>query len=125
MLENARKYGFIPEEVYSEYGKTADDGTLAKVLFEDFVRQTRLAAGIASVDAANCYDRVAHTIASLIFQAYGVPEEAVQSILSTTEEMKYYLRTAYRYSKNYRGHKISVNFGDCGKGTRLHLLGGR
>ena len=42
MLENARKYGFIPEEVYSERGKTADDGTLAKVLFQDFVRQTRL-----------------------------------------------------------------------------------
>ena len=33
MLENARKYGFIPEEVYSKRGKTADDGTLAKVIF--------------------------------------------------------------------------------------------
>ena len=38
MLENARKYGFIPEEVYSKRGKTADDGTLVKVLFQDFVR---------------------------------------------------------------------------------------
>ena len=37
MLENARKYGFIPEEVYSERSKTADDGTLAKVLFQDVV----------------------------------------------------------------------------------------
>ena len=33
MLENVRKYGFIPKEVYSERGKTVDDRTLAKVLF--------------------------------------------------------------------------------------------
>ena len=31
-------------------------------------------------------------------------------MLSTIEEMKYYLRTAYRDSKNYRGHKIPVKF---------------
>ena len=70
----------------------------------------RLTAGLALVDAANFYDSVAHAIASLVFQAYGVPEEAVQSMLSTIEEMKYYLRTAYRDSKNFRGHKISVKF---------------
>ena len=89
MLQNARKYGFIPEEVYSERCKTADDGTLAKVLFQDVVIQTRLTAGLALVDTANCYDSVAHAIASLVFQAYGVPEEAVQSMLSTIEEMNY------------------------------------
>ena len=60
------------------------------------------------VDAANCYDIVAHAIVFLVFQAYGVPEEAVQSMLSTIEEMKYYSRTAYRDSNNYRGHKVSV-----------------
>ena len=54
MLENARKYGFISEEVYSERGKTADDVTLAKVLLQDVVRKTRLTAGLASVDADNC-----------------------------------------------------------------------
>ena len=119
MLESARKYGFIPEEVYGERGKTADDGTLAKVLFQDVVRQTGLTAGLASANIDNCYDSVAHAIASLVFQAHSVPEEAVQSMLSTIEEMKYYLRTAYGDSKNYRGHKISVKFqGLCqGKGA--------
>ena len=34
MRDSARKCGFIPEEVYSERVKTADDGTLAKVLFQ-------------------------------------------------------------------------------------------
>ena len=47
MLENARKYGFIPKDVYSERSKTTDDGILPKVVFQDFVRQTRVTAGLA------------------------------------------------------------------------------
>ena len=62
------------------------------------------------MDAANCYDRVAHPIASLTFQAFGVPEKAVHAMLTTIEEMKYFLRTAYGDSKNFRGHKILVKF---------------
>ena len=52
MLQNAGKYQLMPEEVYSERNKTADDGTLAKVLFFDITRQTRLSAGIGSVDSS-------------------------------------------------------------------------
>ena len=110
MLDNMRKHGLMPEEIYSERGKVPDDGTLAKVLFYDVARQTRLSAGVSSVDAANCYDSVAHAIASLTCQAFGVPAEAVHSMLTTIENMKYYLRTAYGDSKNFRGHKIVVKF---------------
>ena len=35
MLDNAWRYGFMPEEIYSERGKMADDGSLAKALFYD------------------------------------------------------------------------------------------
>ena len=122
VLENARSHGLVPDEIFSERNRTADDETLAKVLFLDTVRQTRLSAGLALVDAANCYDSVAHAIASLVFQAFGVPEEAVQSMLSTIEEMKYFLRTAYGDSKNFRGHKRSVNFKDPAKEMELHQL---
>ena len=110
MPENARNHVLMPDENFSKCNRTADDGALAKVLFLVTVCQTRLSAGLASVDAANCYDSVAHAIASLVFQASGVPEEAVQSMLSTIEEMKYFLQTAYGDSKNFRGHKISVKF---------------
>ena len=48
---------------------------MTKVLFFDIVRQSRRAAGISSVDANNCFDRVAHAVSSLIFQAFGVSEE--------------------------------------------------
>ena len=61
----------------------ADDGSLAKVLFFGIARQTRLTAGLSSVDAANCYDSVARTIVSLVFQSFGVQKEAVVSMLET------------------------------------------
>ena len=95
MMDNVRRYGFMPEEIYSEKGKTADDGSLAKVLFYDISRQSRVATGLSLIDASNCYDSIAHAIALLVFQAFGVPEEAIESMLTAIEEMKYFLRTAY------------------------------
>jgi hypothetical protein len=98
MLHKVRQLNLMPEEIYSEL---ADDGTLVKVLFYDIVRQTRLPAGISAVDADNCYDRIAHPIASLVFQALGVNKEACESIFTTIQDMKFFLRTGYGDSKEY------------------------
>jgi hypothetical protein len=73
MLKQARHNNLMAEEVFSKRNKMADDGTLTKVLTYDIIRQTQHSAGIASVDTDNCYDRIAHMIASLIFQAFGIP----------------------------------------------------
>ena len=70
-----------------------DDGNLAKVLFYDIVRQLRVSAGISSVDAANCYDGIAHAIVSLVFQSFRVPEKVIENMLTAIEKMKYFLRT--------------------------------
>jgi hypothetical protein len=81
----------------------ADDGTLAKVLFYDIVHQTRLPAGISAVDMDNCYDWIAHPIASMVFQSLGIPKPVVVSMLSTIQDMKFYLRTGFGDSKAYAG----------------------
>ena len=65
---------------------------------------------LACIDAANCYGSVTHATASLIFQAFGVPEEAMHLMLTTIEEVKYFFRTAYGDSKHFRGSKIKVKF---------------
>ena len=70
MLDNVRKYNLMPEEIFSEQNRMADDGTLAKVLFYDIVRKLRVSAGISSVDAGNCYDRISHAIAYLVFKFF-------------------------------------------------------
>jgi hypothetical protein len=83
MLAHVRKYKLMPEKVYSERNRLADDGTLSKVLFYDIVRQLQRPAGLASVDAENCYDQIAHPMASMVFQAFGVPTPAIESTLTT------------------------------------------
>ncbi len=80
MLDNARKYKLIPEEIFSKQNCTANDGGLAKTLFYDIARQTRSPAAIPSVDASNCYDRIAHAMASLFFQSFGVKSATVSAM---------------------------------------------
>ena len=108
MLDEARKQNLMPEEVFSERNKMADDGTLTKVLTYDIIRQTRRSAGLASVDADNCYDRIAHAIASLVFQAFGVPLSALEAMLTTIQEMKFFLRTGFGDSTDFASLTLSI-----------------
>ena len=108
MLQKAREKDLMPEEVFSERNKMADDGTLTKVLTYDVIRQTRRSAGLASVDADNCYDRIAHAIASLVFQAFGVPLSASEAMLTTIQEMKFFLRTGFGDSTDFASSKLSI-----------------
>jgi len=108
MLDEARRQNLMPEEVFSERNKMADDGTLTKVLTYDIIRQTRKSAGLASVDADNCYDRIAHAIASLVFQAFGVPLSASEAMLTTIQEMKFFLRTGFGDSADFAGSSLSI-----------------
>jgi hypothetical protein len=105
MLHTAHHYKLVPEEIYSKQNRLADDGTLAKVLFYNIVLQTRLPlpAGISAVNAENCYDWICHPIASLVFQSLGIPKPAIVSMLSTIQDMKFYLRTGFGDSKDYAG----------------------
>jgi hypothetical protein len=108
MLEQARSNNLVPKEVFSKHNKMADDGTLTKVLTYDIIHQTRHSAGIASVDADNCYDRIAHTITSLVFQAFGVPLLASESMLTTIQEMKFFLRTGFGDSTDFASSTLSI-----------------
>ena len=53
MLRKVWQYGMMPDEIFSAQNWTAEEGSLAYILFYDVVRQTRLATGISSVDADN------------------------------------------------------------------------
>ena len=110
MLSKTRKYGLMAEEIFSEKGRTAEDGALAKVLFYEIVRQFRLCAAIGSVDASNCYDSIAHAIASLIVQAFGVPKSNIKAMLSAIQNMKYFLQTAFGDSKNFANATLEIKY---------------
>jgi hypothetical protein len=108
MLCNVRKFGFMPDEIFSERNRTAEEGSLAKTLFYDVVQQSQLLAGISSVDADNWYDRVSHAIASLVFCLFGMSKEATGAMLKTMQEMKFFLWTAYGDSKDFSGSLVDV-----------------
>jgi hypothetical protein len=86
----------------------ADDGTLCKTLFYNITQQARVPAAIASVDASNCYDRIAHAMALLVFQAFGVPISAIKTMLEAIENMKFFLRTGFGDSMSFAGGNISI-----------------
>jgi hypothetical protein len=91
MMQNFRDHHLMSEEIFSKNNRMADNGTLTKTLFYNVTHQTRVPAAIASVNTSNCYDRIAHAMASLIFQAFGVPASAIDSMLSAIENMKSFL----------------------------------
>jgi hypothetical protein len=108
MLKQARSNNLMPAEVFSECNKMVDNGTLTKVFTYDIIRQTRRSAGIASVNADNCYERIAHAIASLVFQAFGVPLSALESMLTTIQEMIFFLRTGFGDSMDFASLSLSI-----------------
>jgi hypothetical protein len=108
MFQNARNHNLMPEEIFSEKNSMADNGMLCKTLFFDIARQARVPAATALVDASNCYDRIVHAMASLIFQAFGVPMTAIKSMLGAIENMKFFLCTGFGDSAMFSGSGISI-----------------
>jgi hypothetical protein len=101
----------------------ADDGGLAKTLFYDIVHQLRFPAAIPSVNASNCYDHIGHAMALLVFQSFGIAETAVTTMLKTIQEMKFFLRTAFRDSREFAGLTIKVKTQGLGQGNGASLAG--
>jgi hypothetical protein len=123
MLSNSHKYDLMPEEIYGKQNRMADNATLTKVLAYNIIRQTRRPAGAASVDADNCYDRIAHAIASLVFQAFGVPSTAAESMLTIIQEMKFFLRMGFGDSTDFASSKLETKTQGLCQGNRASLAG--
>ena len=106
--------GYIPEELFSQKGSTAEDAKFDKTLMTDISSQTRLPMTIVSADAANCYDRVNHIIMSLVWLVLtngNIP--VIVATLISIQTMKIFQRTGYGESKTYFG----------GKGSKRYIMG--
>ena len=113
MLDLARQHDLVPEEIYSEKGKTSEDAILHQVLAYDIARQKRAPFIVASVDAAQCYDRIAHAMAALTLRASKVPDSSVHCMLQPIRDMEFYIRTGFGESSTYVGGKDVVKQGGC------------
>ena len=114
MLDAARSKGVIPNEQYSDKQSTAEDGTFDKILQSDIGRQRRLPFAIISADAANCYDRIHHSIMALVFLALGVHTGVITSMLRSIQLMKFFLRTGWGESTSFIcGDLLQILHGMC------------
>ena len=113
----------MPNQIFSKKQRMAEDGIIAKVLFYDISPQLRAPAALAWVDAANCYDRVAHAVASLVFRACGSPMQMTVSMLSAIQQMKFFLRTAFGDSDKAVGSRIHLKTQGFMQGNRASPAG--
>ena len=93
MVKLVKENGLVPEEIYIEKEKTVEDAILQRVLIFDIAQQLRKPLLVASVDAAQCYDRIAHAVAALTLLAYKVKQSSVTSMLAPIQAIEDYLRT--------------------------------
>ncbi len=98
--------GYIPEELFSQKGNTAEDAKFNKTLMADLSRQARHPMTIVLADAAYCYNRVNHIIISLIWLVLtngNIP--AIVASLVCLQTMKFFQHTGFGESKTFFGGK--------------------
>ena len=81
MMDLARRHGIVPEKIYSKEGRMVEDAVLHQVLAYDIARQKQDPLIVALIDAAQCYNRIAHSIAALSMRAAKVPENLIRCML--------------------------------------------
>lgn len=111
--------GCLPKEHYSQRGSTSEDACLDKTLTTDISRLSQQPLAITSVDAAQCYDRVNHTMMALVWLALKVPFRAVSIIVGCLQFMKIYTRTGWGDSMRYfGGDRQKAPFCRLGQGSK-------
>jgi hypothetical protein len=81
MMDKAFEGDIIPVEQFAKRGSQATEKVITSGLFCDIAQALDKTAAIESVDLANCYDAVAHPIASITLQSFKVCKVMVAMML--------------------------------------------
>ncbi len=112
MLDKAFEGDTIPVEQFAKRGSQATEGVLTSGRFCNIARELHKTAAIENVDQANCYDAVAHPIASIALQSFKVCKVMVAMILNVLKTMTWYLKTAFGQSNIlYGGTALDPSMG--------------
>jgi hypothetical protein len=99
MMAKAFQGGIIPAEQFARRGSQATKGVLTSGLFCDIAWALHNSVAIESVDLANCYDTIAHPIASIALQSFKVCKVMVAIMLYVLKTMTWYLETVFGQRK--------------------------
>ena len=99
-----------PEQYGSRKKKKTILHAVNKRLFYDSVYLQRQPAALCSNDAQSCYDRIAHSIASLALQRLGLPPGPITCMLCTIQQFKHHVRTTFGDSEEVLHNNTEVPF---------------
>ena len=85
MNKTAIHHQLIPESQYAKKGWKAIEAALVKMLFFDYLRQTRKPGVFFASDLMQYFDRMTHPVCSLVSQRLGVEIPVIQCMLLTIQ----------------------------------------
>ena len=105
----------FPDELYgSRAGREASTVAINRRLTIEYMLQTRLGGALVGVDAAQCYDRIVHSLAILLCRKEGLTMHPMMLMFGAIQCMQYYLRTTFGESHSSYGGRQDVPFqGSC------------
>ena len=115
LVKQIESFNRFPDELYgSRSSLTAILVAINRRLVIDISKQKRRASTIAGVDAAQCYDRIVHSLSILLCQREGAPFSSLLMMFGVIQSMVFYLRTTFGDSSLAYGGLQSVPFqGSC------------
>jgi hypothetical protein len=123
MMDKVFHGDIILAEQFAKRVSQATEGVLRLGLVCDIAQVLHKTTAIESVDLANCYDAVAHPIASIALQSFKVCKVMVAMMLYVLKTMTWYLKTALGQSKiSFYGTALDPSMG-LGQGNSAPPLG--
>ena len=115
MIKQSEENKRIPDEAYgSRASLNAILVAVNRRLVIDLFKQKRRCGAIAGVDAAQCYDRIVHSLSILLCQKEGAPMSSLLMMFGVIQCITYYIRTTFGDSKgSYGGHQEIPFQGTC------------
>ena len=115
MIKLSEQHKRMPEELFGSRKKlSAILVAVNRRLVTDTFRQKRRSGAIAGVDAAQCYDRIVHSLSILLCQKEGVPLSSLMMMFGVIQSMSYFIRTTFGDSSTSYGGKQDIPFqGSC------------
>lgn len=111
MIKSAEDNNSMPEELFGgRQNLSAQLVAVNRRLVTDTFRQKRRSGVIAGVDAAQCYDRIVHSLSILLSQKEGAPLSSPMMMFEVIQSMTYFIRTTFRDSNTSYGGKQNLPF---------------
>ncbi len=103
MMNSALDKNLIPLECFTKKGSNCINTVMTKIIYCDESRTHHHPIIALGNNFADCYNRVALSVASVALQSFGIPIEGVQVLLLAMQTIKYFPQTGFGKSMQSYG----------------------